>query len=264
MTQYEILPHRWTWSSVARLLVSIVRLVETLVMASKILATALAAFLILVSFADSHAGSIVGEVKFTDAPPKLPVIKVSKDQDYCGETLPNETYSIDSNGGLKNVVVFIESAPVGKAANPERENYLYNDGCRYAPHVMAIRLGERLKVKSNDPKLHIPHGYLGERTVFNLSLPFKNTTLDATSRIRQPGMMKVVCDTHAWMLGWLHVFDHPYFAVTNDQGAFSIPDLPAGNYVLKAWHEGGGTKSQEITVPESGEIRAAFEFTRTP
>ncbi len=94
---------------------------------------------------------------------------------------------------------------------------------------MAFQLGEKFKVKSNDPKLHIPHGYFGERTVFNLSLPFKNTTIEATSRIRQPGMMKVVCDTHAWMLGWVHVFDHPYFAVTNDQGAFSIPELPAGN-----------------------------------
>ncbi len=222
--------------------------------------TALAHFFILFSFAAVHAGSIVGEVKFTDAPPKLSSIKVSKDQDYCGETLPNETYLIDPNGGLKNVVVFIESAPSGKPADPLKDNFLYNDGCHYVPHVLVIRLGEKLKVKSNDPKLHIPHGYLGDRTVFNLSLPFKNTTLDATSRIRQPGIMKVVCDTHAWMLGFVHVFDHPFFTVTNEQGAFSIPDLPAGNYVLKAWHEDGGIKSIEITVPESGELRVSFEF----
>ena len=91
--------------------------------------------------------------------------------------------------------------------------------------------------------------------VFNQSLPFKNTTIEATSRIRQPGMMKVVCDTHAWMLGWDHVFDHPYFAVTNDQGTFSIPDLPAGNYVLKAWHEGGGNKESRDYRP--GEWRDA-------
>ena len=233
-------------------------------MVSKILMTALAAFLVSLTFVSAHAGSIFGEVRFADAPPKLPLIKVSKDQDYCGETLPNETYLIAPNGGLKNVVVYIESAPVGKAADPVRENFLYNDGCRYTPHVMAFHLGEKLKVKNNDPKLHIPHGYLGERTVFNLSLPFKNTTIEATSRIRQAGMMKVVCDTHAWMLGFIHVFDHPFFAVTNDQGAFSISDLPAGNYVLKAWHEDGGTKSQEITVPERGEIRIGFEFNRKP
>jgi len=208
------------------------------------------------------AGSIVGEVRFVDLPPVLRPLKVSKDQDYCGETLPNESYFIDSAGGLKNVVVYIEVAPPGKPADPRKEHFLYNDGCRYTPRVLAMQLGERLKVKSNDPKLHVPHAYLDDRTVFNLSLPFKNTTIDTTAKIRQAGMLKVVCDTHAWMLGYIHVFDHPYFAVTNDQGAFLIPDLPPGNYVLKAWHEEAGLQSQEITIPESGELRVKFEFNK--
>jgi len=168
-------------------------------------------------------------------------------------------YLMEPNGGLKNVVVFIESAPAGKAADPLKENFLYNDGCRYAPRVIAMQRGEKLKIKSNDPKLHVPHAYLGERTVLNLSLPFKNTTIETTSRIRQAGILRVG-DTHAWKLGFIHVFDHPYYAVTNEQGTFSIPDLPAGNYVLTAWHEDGGVKSQEITVPESGEARVRFEF----
>ena len=56
------------------------------------------------------------------------------------------------------------------------------------------------------------------------------------------------------------VFDHPFFAVTNEQGAFAIPDLPPGIFVLKAWHEDGGIKSQEIVVPESGDVRVIFEF----
>jgi hypothetical protein len=233
-------------------------------MARWIITSAQVLFYALFTIADLHAGSILGEVMFTDAPPRLPVIKVSKDQDYCGETLPNDMYLIDSNGGLKNVVVFVESAPMGKSANPQKENFLHNDGCRYTPRISAFQRGEKFKLKSNDPKLHIPHGYHGDRTVFNLSLPFKNTTIEATSRIREPGVLKVVCDTHVWMLGFIHVFDHPYFAVTNEQGSFSISDLPAGNYILKAWHEDGGTKTQEITVPESGETRIVFEFTRQP
>src|SRR5262245_3818513 len=80
---------------------------------------------------------------------------------------------IASDGGLKNVVVYIEAAPPGKPVDIRKENFLYNDGCRYTPRVMAMQLGERLRVKSNDPKLHVPHAYLGERTVFNLSLPFR-------------------------------------------------------------------------------------------
>ncbi|HEY1234628.1 MAG TPA: hypothetical protein VGH22_14720, partial [Candidatus Binatia bacterium] len=114
------------------------------------------------------AGTITGEVRFVDSLPKLVPIKITKDQDYCGETLPNETYLVEAAGGLKNVVVFLESAPNGKVADPQKDNFLYNDGCRYAPRVLAFQKGERLRVRSHDPKLHIPHGYLGERTVFNL------------------------------------------------------------------------------------------------
>lgn len=229
-------------------------------MRKRLLRCALVGSLYLGMPAGAYPGSITGGVRFSDDPPKLPAVKVTKDQDYCGETLPNESYVIEANGGLKNVVVFIEDAPPGKAADPQKENYLYNDGCRYVPRVMAIQRGERLRVKSNDPKLHIPHGYLGNRTVFNLSLPFKGTSIDTTSRIRQAGILRVVCDTHVWMLGFVHVFDHPYFAVTDEQGAFSIPDLPAGTYTLKAWHEDGGVKGQEITVPERGDVRVIFEF----
>src|SRR5262245_66271301 len=62
-------------------------------------------------FTAAFAGSIIGRVKFTDDPPAMPTVKVSKDQDYCGETLPNETYLIGSDGGLQNAVVFIETSP---------------------------------------------------------------------------------------------------------------------------------------------------------
>jgi hypothetical protein len=208
----------------------------------------------------AYAGSIIGEVKFISEPPKMAVVKVSKDQDYCGETLPNETYLIGSDGALKNVVVFIETEPSKATGDPQKENILNNTGCRYSPRILAMQKGEKLKVKNNDPKLHIPHSYLEDRTVFNLSLPFKGTTIDATSRIRQAGVLKVVCDTHAWMLAYIHVFDHAYFTVSDEHGQFTIPNLPAGTYILKAWHEDGGIRSQEITVPESGDVRTVFEF----
>jgi hypothetical protein len=226
-----------------------------------LIAAALAGTISTVPITTIHAGSITGAITFRDEPPKLPVVKVSKDQDYCGEVLPNETYTIDSNGGLKNVVVFIESAPSSGAPEPKL-NVLENNGCRYFPRIMAMHKGERLRVRNNDPKLHIPHSYLNDRTVFNLSLPFRGTSIDATRKIRQSGIMKVVCDTHAWMLAYIHVFDHPFFAVTDEHGMFSIANIPAGSYTLTAWHEDAGLRSQEITVSESGDVRLDFEFSK--
>jgi hypothetical protein len=213
-------------------------------------------------FTAAFAGSIIGQVTFADDPPPMPAVKVSKDQDYCGESLPNETYLIGSDGGLQNVVVFVDISSSKAEGDPQKDNTLNNTACRYSPRILALQKGERLRVKNNDPKLHIPHSYHEERTVFNLSLPFRGTTIDATPRIRQAGVLKVVCDTHAWMLAYIHVFDHPYFAVTDERGIFSISNLPAGTYVLKAWHEDIGVKSQELTIPESGDVRASFEFTK--
>jgi Polysaccharide lyase family 4, domain II len=224
-------------------------------------ATALAAALFIVPISTIYAGSITGQIRFSDELPKLAVVKVSKDQDYCGEFLPNETYIIDSNGGLKNVVVFIESASSSGSPEPKL-NVLENNGCRYSPRIMAMQKGERLRVRNNDPKLHIPHSYLNERTVFNLSLPFRGTSIDASQKIRQSGILKVVCDTHAWMLAHIHVFDHPYFAVTDDRGMFSIANIPAGTYTLTAWHEDAGIRSQEITVSETGDVGVNFEFSK--
>jgi len=206
-----------------------------------------------------HGAGIVGEVKFTDTPPKLAAVKVTKDQDYCGETLPNDSYLIDSNGGLKNAVVFIEAATV-TPADPQKLNVIENSGCRYVPRIHAMQKGERLRIRNNDPKLHIPHSYLQQKTVFMLSLPFKNTILEATHKIRDTGILKLVCDTHAWMLGYVHVFDHPFFAVTDDKGAFSIANVPPGAYTLKAWHEEAGVRIQEITVLEGGDVRIDFQF----
>jgi hypothetical protein len=207
----------------------------------------------------SHAGSISGTVRLKEAAPAAKVIKVSKDQDYCGVSLPDETYVVGPDGGLKHVVIFVEGATAVETPLPT-ERLLENDGCLFAPRVLAMRLGEKLLLRNRDPKLHIVHSYLDQRTVFNASLPFRNTKLDITSKIRAAGLLKITCDTHAWMRGYVRVFDHPFFAVTDERGEFSIPDVPSGKYFVKAWHEAAGIRTQEITVSEDGDSRIDFDF----
>lgn len=206
-----------------------------------------------------EASFIQGEVKFSGSLPKLNRIKVTKDQDYCGEAIADETYLVDSNGGLKNAVVFLEQAPAN-AVPARKERILENSGCRFVPRVLAMMKGERLIIKNNDPKLHIAHSYLDKRTVFNLSLPFRGQAIEITRKIGKAGILQVNCDTHAWMRGYIHVFDHPYFAVSDEQGSFAIADIPPGKYTLKAWHEKAGVQSKEVTVPEKGELKVGFEF----
>ena len=124
---------------------------------SKVFGAALLAVFLNLITTEVLAGNITGEIKFVDDPPKPPIIRVSKDQDYCGETLPDETYLLDAQSALRNVVVFIESAPSKPPAEPQREHILSNTGCRYVPRILAMHKGEKLKVRNNDPTRHIPH-----------------------------------------------------------------------------------------------------------
>ncbi|MBI2209977.1 MAG: hypothetical protein HYU47_05170 [Deltaproteobacteria bacterium] len=224
-----------------------------------LLITVLIISALLASGSVAEAGSIHGEVKFTGALPKSNRIKVTKDQDYCGEFVRDETYLVGAAGTLKNAVVFLDKAPP-KAAPSGKEHILENSGCRFVPRILAMIKGEKLITKNSDTKLHIVHSYLDKRTVFNVSLPFRGHTLEVSRRIDKTGVLQVNCDTHAWMRGYIHVFDHPYFAVSDDQGRFEIPDVPPGKYTLKAWHEGGGIQTKEITVTDVGEFKVVFKF----
>ena len=215
--------------------------------------------LLFVPVSPIEAGSIQGEVNFTGSLPRLGRIKVIKDQDYCGEVIPDETYLVNSIGGLKNAVVFLVQAPA-TAAPLRKERILENSGCRFVPRVLAMMKGEKLIVKNSDPKLHIVHSYLDKRTVFNLSLPFRGHAIEITRKIDKAGILQVNCDAHAWMRGYIHVFDHPFFAVSDEQGSFIIPDVLSGKYTLRAWHEGAGFQSKEVTVTDNGEFKVSFEF----
>jgi len=214
---------------------------------------------LLVSGSPIEAGSIQGEVKFTGSLLGPRKIKVTKDQDYCGEAIPDETYLVNSIGGLKNAVVFLEQTPAN-AVPSRKEHILNNSGCRFVPRVLTMIKGEKLIVKNSDLKLHIVHAYLDKRTVFNLSLPFRGHTIEITRKIDKAGILQVNCDTHAWMRGYIHVFDHPFFAVSDEQGSFTILDVPPGRYSLRAWHEGAGIQSKEVIVTDKGEFKIDFEF----
>lgn len=208
----------------------------------------------------SDGGTIMGMVKLEGALPEQKALTISKNRDHCGESTPDPRYAIGDGGAVGNVIVTLEGIERGKKAVPVEGASLDNNRCVFQPHVQAVTVGTSLTVTNSDPILHNTHAYLGgKKTIFNLALPLEGQKIK--KRLRRPGMMNTKCDAgHTWMSAYIYVSKHPYYAVTDDGGKFSIADVPPGTYKLKAWHEAMGVVEKEVTVPAKGEVIVDFSF----
>ncbi len=209
----------------------------------------------------SNGGTIEGVVKLSAPAPAVPAIKTTKNQDYCGLSIPNPIYESGQSGGLANVEVFLKGIQKGKA-NPTGTITLLNEHCMFHPRVQGASVGEQIKIASNDPILHNTHPQVADTnaTVYNIALPYKGFSvtkpLPAT-----PELIRVKCDAHEWMRAWIWEFDHPYYATTDGNGNFKITDVPPGTYTIVAWHEVMGQKEASVTVAPGKPATVDFGFT---
>jgi Polysaccharide lyase family 4, domain II len=210
----------------------------------------------------SNGGTIQGVVKLAGPTPTVAPIEVTKNQDYCGESIPNPVYVVGKDGGLQNVEVYLKDISKGKALATDPVSIsLVNTHCMFRPRVQAATVGQQITISSEDPVLHNTHPQNSETnaTIYNIALPYKGFTvtkpLPAT-----PQLIKVKCDAHEWMHAWIFEFDHPYFATTGDDGRFTIKDVPPGTYTLVAWQEAAGEKSMTVTVAAGKTVTADFQL----
>jgi plastocyanin len=181
-------------------------------------------------------GTISGTVRFSGTPPTLEPLAVNKNRDVCGEQKPSEALVLGAARGVKGSVILVEGVTKGKKGTGDV--VLDNTKCMFVSHVTATGPGDRVRVKNSDPILHNTHGKLGKPTVFNLALPNKDQMIEVTKRLTRPGVVRVLCDAHPHMMAWMVVHDSPYYAVTDEHGAFTITNVPPGTYKLTMWHEG--------------------------
>ena len=196
----------------------------------------------------TNGGTIDGVVTLSGTAPTEAPIKVTKNQDYCGQTLPDPAYTVDGSGGLANVIVYLKDIPKGKAA-PTDPVALVNTKCMFSPRAQGAMVGEQVKISSEDTVLHNTHPQNAETnaTIFNVALPFKGFSVTKPLP-SMPMMIKVKCDAHEWMHAWIMELDHPYYATTGADGHFTIKDVPPGSYTLSVWHEVAGEKSAPVVV----------------
>src|SRR5713226_9557942 len=208
-------------------------------------------------------GTIGGKVKFTGAKPAMPKIDMTEEPKckakYQGVPT-DETVAVNANGTLANVFVYVKSGlPASYTApTPAGPVTLDQDGCRYHPHALGILVGQKLAIKNSDGILHNIKAKGTKNRPFNISQP---TTMTSERTFTAPEVMvPLECNVHGWMHAWLGVLSHPFFAVSGTDGSFTIKGLPAGTYVIEAWHEKYGPQTATVTVTGSETKTADFNF----
>src|SRR5437868_5972246 len=221
--------------------------------------------------AKGNEGSISGVVSYTGAAPEAKKIDTSADS-VCTSKSPNLTTEdwVVKDGKLANTYVYIKDGTLADNSKigdysfptPTAAVTLDQNGCHYKPHVLGVMVNQPITITNSDPTTHNIHFTPKNNPDWNQSQP--NGAAPLTHKLaRAEVLVPVKCNQHPWMKSYVGVTKHPFFAVTAEDGSFTIKGVPPGKYTVVAWHEGGanGTeKTMQVTVPASGAVKADFSF----
>jgi plastocyanin len=218
-----------------------------------------------------NEGTVSGAIAFTGTPPAPKKIATDADP-ACGQKNPNLVTedTVVKDGKLANVLVYIKDGTLADGtkigdwsfATPSDALTLNQDGCHYKPHVSAVMVNQKLNITNSDPTQHNIHFTPKNNPDWNQSQPNGAAPL-SHSFARSEILVPVKCNQHPWMKAYVGVLKHPFFAVSAEDGTFTIKGVPPGQYTIVAWHEGGATgteKTMQVTVAANGTAKADFSF----
>ncbi len=196
-------------------------------------------------------GTVEVEVKYTGAP-VVEKLKINKDTEQCGTEAVIEKVVVGGNKGLAYAVA---SAPGAKGVTKTKA-VIDQKGCKFVPHVVAMQPGE-IEIKNSDGILHNIHTYSTANPSINKAQPkFKKTM---TEKLEKAEVVKITCDVHSWMLGWVAVTPG-VAAVTDKDGVAKLENVPAGKQKIEVWHETLGKQEKDVDVKAGATTKVSFEM----
>jgi hypothetical protein len=218
-----------------------------------------------------NEGTIKGVATLTgDAPAPKP-IDMNADA-ACASKNPNAVAEdvVVKDGKIEYVFVYIKDGQptAGKKIGdysfpvPSTAVTLNQDGCHYKPHVLGIQTNQKFDVVNSDPTAHNVNVQPKGNPAWNQSQPPNAPPIEKTFT-RAETLIPVKCNQHPWMKAWIGVLNHPFYAVTKEDGSFEIAGVPPGKYTVVAWHEKYGEKTTDVTVADKGSATADFSFAST-
>lgn len=206
-------------------------------------------------------GTIKGVVKLTGKPVEMKVPAARKDAPICQDKDVVYNAVVVNDGKLKDTLVRIAVGGVqGSWRAPDTHAVVDQRDCMYEPRIQGVVSGQQVDIKNSDRTLHNVHSYKGSETLFNQAQP---RGADPLTKAWNDGIIKLTCDIHPWMRGFVVVTDHPFFAVSGDDGSFTIEKVPAGKYKLEAWHSRYGLKTADVTFADDKPAQVTFTYAGT-
>ena len=211
------------------------------------------------------ASTITGTVAFDGKAPNLKPLAMDAEpvchKKHSGKPAPNEMLVLGTGNTMGNIMIWVSKGlPAGKTwPAPKTPVVLNQDGCVYKPRITGIMVGQPYRILNSDGILHNIHTLPKINPAFNRGQPA--TVKEMTTSFPKPeAMLQVKCDVHPWMIAYIGVFSHPFFAVTSADGKFTISGLDKGTYEITAWHERLGTQTASVTVTGSDTKSQNFKF----
>jgi plastocyanin len=211
------------------------------------------------------AATISGRVTYTGTPAKPKAIDMSKEPTCAKQhTTPVTTEAVvtGANNALANVVVYISAGAPDESSAPAQAVTFTQKGCQYLPHVLAMRTGQELKVVNDDQTSHNIHPLAKVNHEWNKSQPPGTPPL--SEKFDKEEFIPVKCNVHPWMHGYFAVLKTSHYAISGDDGGFTLPNLPPGKYTITAWQENYGTQTQDVTVSGNEAKTVDFSFKAKP
>lgn len=213
----------------------------------------------------TNGATISGTVSLTGAVPAPRVMSVTKDRHLAGEDTREVDVVKAKDGKLAEAVVYLQDVGAGKPWPELAEGGLIDQkGARFLPSSRVVHKDVEITVRNSDPELHNIHAYeligRARRTIFNYS-QIPGVDLQVMMDVKREPYVKIECDAHNYMHDYLFVASNPYYAVTGEDGAFVISDVPAGSYKLIAWHPNLGVQEADVTVAAGATANKEFTFT---
>lgn len=204
-------------------------------------------------------GTFEGQIIYDGVAAAQGLLSVTKDKEVCAATdLPDESLIVGADGGVANVFVYIKKAPKGKHGDYDTGagKFVFDQKqCAFIPHAMIVPCNKPLEVLNADPIPHntrnVPKKNTGTSLLVGGNVRDGGSTIEYKKAEAEP--IPVKCDYHSWMSAYHLPIDHPFAALSGNDGKFRIENIPSGVHQFNFWHEraGGyikGYRSIKVTI----------------